>query len=113
MVFSIQKRLEALEAQPVTIPAHTPDDKPEENTRGDERDQDDKIRIEGDVRTQIRMKIVDSGTTTKQIPVLTGINESAIKKLKSENNHDTVNLKPHQIEALMNLSSEKSSSEAL
>lgn len=38
MVFSIQKRLEALEAHPVTIPAHTPDDKPEENTRGDERD---------------------------------------------------------------------------
>ena len=55
MVFSIQKRLEALEALPVTIPAHTPDDKPEENTRGDEHDQGQ----EQDEVSEERKKIID------------------------------------------------------
>jgi len=110
----INERLEALEARPGHSVGDKPDDKPEKNIRGDEHDQGDKIKVEGDVRTQIRMKIVDSGITIKQISDLTGINESAIKKLKSEKNRDTVNLKPHQIEALMNLSPvQKSSSEAL
>jgi len=55
MVFSIQKRLEALEALPVTIPAHTPDDKPEENTRGDDNDQGQ----EQDEVSEERKKIID------------------------------------------------------
>jgi hypothetical protein len=55
MVFSIQKRLEALEALPVTIPAHTPDDKPEENPRGDDNDQGQ----EQDEVSEERKKIID------------------------------------------------------
>ena len=51
MVFSIQKRLEALEAQPV----HSVDDKPEENTRGDDTDQGQ----EQDEVSEERQRIID------------------------------------------------------
>lgn len=63
----------------------------------------DKIKIDEDLRTQIRMRIVGSGYTIPKISETTHLTESTIKKLRSEKNQESVKLTQKSIDALLSL----------
>lgn len=112
IVFSIQKRLEALEAQPVTVPTLIPDDKPEEQTPGDDTDlRQEQEQDERDILIQKVKELKAGGMKLTQIAQAIGIGHSQLSKLMNREEHPNVNLKPEQKAALMNVPSQKSSPE--